>query len=446
MAFPDPVVAGETLVVPGIHSIDYVDGGTTGWRIGRDGSASFNNVDLIGNVGAGSGSIANLTVAETLSLSNYDDVGSTLDTLTGAAADTKGQIVGWWDQTDAPLSGISTEIKTIGLDVLLQPDRIYRVDVYCRLTMSATTASGQMLLRAQAQTDGSFNTTAPTIANTPGIVMQVTFNGAGTSLAVTPYGIAIINTTGWGHDTWVRMILTIGCSAGTAGQASGSSTWGSPTSIITTRYAPPSRIVVLDSGPSNSLNFHAKGYNTTDTPPVTGGSTAPVPKTYTKTYYGTWSRTYDGNNATTWDDSAYCYQGYYSSTRGNTRSLIGFNYTQIQNDLSGATINSCYFGIRGAHAYYNSGFTCYLGTHTYTAKPSTWNSANVTEATGFVTGLAAGESLKINMGTGLGNSFKSGAVKGMAIGPGPTTSLIYYGFIYGATQTGKPYLTITYTK
>lgn len=49
MPFQNPVVAGETLVVPAIQSEGFVSG-STGWRIERDGDAEFNDVDIRGEL------------------------------------------------------------------------------------------------------------------------------------------------------------------------------------------------------------------------------------------------------------------------------------------------------------------------------------------------------------------------------------------------------------
>ncbi|HEY5959979.1 MAG TPA: hypothetical protein VIV60_25675 [Polyangiaceae bacterium] len=182
-------------------------------------------------------------------------------------------------------------------------------------------------------------------------------------------------------------------------------------------------------------------------PPPSPPPTGHVPTNYTKTYWPTWSRTFDGDNSITWDDSAYCYQGYYDGNRGNTRSLVGFNSTAIASDLSGATNIRVKVTFKVAHSYYNSGLTAVVGTHTYGSKPSTWSDASVNQNLKQKGSCSEGHSYTIDFGanTSASNSFKSWA-KGIAFGPGPSTSRTYYGYMYGASQGGKPYLTVTYTK
>ena len=51
MAFRNPLVAGEELVITAIRSADYIEG-VQGWRISRDGSSQFTNIADIGDFGA----------------------------------------------------------------------------------------------------------------------------------------------------------------------------------------------------------------------------------------------------------------------------------------------------------------------------------------------------------------------------------------------------------
>lgn len=49
MPYSNPVVAGETLVIPAVQSDGFVTG-VSGWRIQRDGAAEFNDVDIRGTL------------------------------------------------------------------------------------------------------------------------------------------------------------------------------------------------------------------------------------------------------------------------------------------------------------------------------------------------------------------------------------------------------------
>jgi hypothetical protein len=439
MAFPDPIVAGNKLVVPAIESVDYVPEGTTGWQIARDGTASFTNLNLLGDIGAGNVN-ADIGNFNDIALPNYPSLADELDSFT---QDLSGRVVGYFQQTDAGISGVvGTFVDVIDLDCFMQPGRIYTIHGMLRVQPSAidTNNQWQVIIRGTAGAG-----VAPPGNSGGGVLAQHVGSFYQTAhLETAPFDSSTIPI-----DTPLRLSLNVQRLAGvptlsTGPVAGGGQLTVTGTAIIYTMRYTGAFLYVLDHGPSYNMPFF-QGYNSTDTPPA-ATPPPPTPKTYTKTYYATWSRTFDGDNTTTWDDSAYGYHGYYSGTRGNTKSLFGFDYATIMSDLSGATINSCYLTIKGAHAYYNAGFTCYWGTHNLTAKPSTWNGANVNERRGSTAGLAAGETVKLSLGTSVGGEFKSGTSKGIAIGPPASTSLTYYGYIYGATQSGKPYLTITYTK
>lgn len=198
-----------------------------------------------------------------------------------------------------------------------------------------------------------------------------------------------------------------------------------------------------------NLVFDPVTHTSTSSGATAGSSkkpTAPAPTKHTTSFNATYSRTYTSSGATTWDDSAYCYQGFYDSNRGNNRSLVGFNAGSIQSTLAGATKITGKFTFKVAHSYYNAGCTAVIGTHKYGSKPSTWSTANVYEGQSQRGSCVAGHTYTVNLSAWQCWAFQTGAVTGMAFGPGPSTSLTYYGFMYGATQGGKPSLTFTYYK
>ena len=177
-----------------------------------------------------------------------------------------------------------------------------------------------------------------------------------------------------------------------------------------------------------------------------GGSPSGDPEaSYTTTWNATWSGSYlgDGSHRST----SYLYQGYYSGypPNGNQKSMIGFNYSAIQSALSGATISSCQIYLYFAHWYYNSGGTAVLGTHNSSASsaPSSWSgSSNRKQSSGWP--KPGGR--WVELGTTIGNELKSGASKGIVIGPGPSTSATYYGYAHGVGLSYPPKLKIAYTK
>lgn len=175
-----------------------------------------------------------------------------------------------------------------------------------------------------------------------------------------------------------------------------------------------------------------------------GGGTAPPPvTTYTKNYDATWYQTYKGTGSQKTDTTAN--QGQYSSSDGNQRSLVGFDYATIQADLSGATISSIKLTANAEHWYYNAGGTAVIGTHSYTSKPSTWADGSVNQNRQQSSGWPKPGSRTVTLIAAIGTDFQSGAARGIAFGPGPSTDLTYYGKFTGS-GSGRPRLTITYTK
>lgn len=179
------------------------------------------------------------------------------------------------------------------------------------------------------------------------------------------------------------------------------------------------------------------------------GSTTPPASsaTYTKTYKATWSGTYDGGARLVSYYGNEAHQGFYSSDVGNRRSLIGFNYGQIRNDLSGATIKKITFTAYAEHWYNNGGGTAVVGTHNYTSRPGTWGGSRVNEDRVQSANWPKPGKRTVVLANTIGDEFKSGATTGIALGPGPSTSHEYYGRFVGYDGgNNAPTLTITYTK
>jgi hypothetical protein len=180
-------------------------------------------------------------------------------------------------------------------------------------------------------------------------------------------------------------------------------------------------------------------------PPKSKPPTGHKPTRHTTVFPAIWSRSFDGDNGTTWDDSPHCYQGYYSGDRGNTRSIVGFDYKGIMRTLAGATSITCGFSFRPLHTYSYSGSTILVGASRYTGNSGTWY-ANRRFPLLQKSGCVPGKNYYVTLPKGTGDRFKSGYYLGMAFGPGPTTSRAYYAFMAGARDSGRPTLTFTYWK
>ena len=181
-----------------------------------------------------------------------------------------------------------------------------------------------------------------------------------------------------------------------------------------------------------------------------GGGTSSAPEgagNYTKYYNATWSGSYNGSGDYMSDYSDRISQGYYSSTRGNQRALIGFDYDQIQEDLSGASIQQVQLVMTNVHCYQNDGTSLVVGLHTYASRPSTWSDGSVTQDMQRYTGWPYGAIRTMTLDSDFGAALQAGTAKGIAIGPGPTTSNYYYAYFKSPySSSGRPYLKVTYSK
>jgi hypothetical protein len=190
----------------------------------------------------------------------------------------------------------------------------------------------------------------------------------------------------------------------------------------------------------------ALNYDTFDPAAGGGGSDGgqtPI-QTFTRSYSSTWTRSYqgDGDLRLTNDD---IYQGQYSGTNGNQRSLIGFNDDQIRADLSGATIKKVELTLDNTHFYNNSGGTAVIGTHDYGSAAGSWSDSRVNQSRSTFS-WAKGAKKTVTLSNSYGTDFKSGNATGIALGPGDSTSLTYYGYFAGQNSSNKPVLKITYEK
>jgi hypothetical protein len=173
-----------------------------------------------------------------------------------------------------------------------------------------------------------------------------------------------------------------------------------------------------------------------------GTGVTPV-QTYTKTYAANGSASFqsDGSNR----GVASCYQGYYSSTNGNQYSMITFPYATIQADLAGATVTKTELYLNNNHFYSNSGGTAIIGYHNQSSVSGSHSSSQITDNVD-TESFTYGQAKWFTVTNTIGNAFKNNTAKGIALGPGPSSSQSYYGYFAGNGESGEPQLRITYTK
>jgi hypothetical protein len=152
----------------------------------------------------------------------------------------------------------------------------------------------------------------------------------------------------------------------------------------------------------------------------------------TLTFNATTNRSYRANGSIYSppgvDPAGYVYilSGYWNTTEGNMRALVMFDFDAIRLALATKTVTACRL------VYYNvgasTGIDAYgvIGTHNYTSVPTTWEDSRVNQdRVRTSTGRDDNTVVTLSLGTTIGAEFKSGAATGLAVGPGPSTSIIY---------------------
>jgi len=408
MPFANPIVlGGGELAIPGIHSSNYV-AGSEGWRIGRDGNAQFSNLSILGSLGATDLSVDSL-------LLNGVDLQTTLDSM-GRGLVNYSQFPTVDTLVDSGLIG-TTETIIVQWDMgPMFLGRYYLIGWNIRTNLTVNTDGFRYRTRY------AYNGAAVSVASPSFDHASYLWDGTSDHIH------AVIWTPPNDLDL-LRLGISIDRETGT-----GTGQW----EMTDVNYAPSFWCIDVGNAPI---------LQTASQKSVASGSPDPdPPTTYTKTYSCTWSEAYDGDNSGRSGDNNRLYQGYVSSTHGNTKSLAGFDYAQIMSDLSGATVNSVKLTYKVHHAYWNAGMDLRVGGHDYSSQPSTWGSTHVDDNEVTYSNQVEGSTYTKTLPSQFGTNLKSGAWRGIAFGPGGSNSFDYYGYLYGNGETGEPKLVINYTK
>lgn len=177
------------------------------------------------------------------------------------------------------------------------------------------------------------------------------------------------------------------------------------------------------------------------------GSSPPPPVKHVNTYNSTGTASFmqDGTNRGSFSNG-HAYQGYYSSTNGNQFSITTFPASTIQSDLSGATITKTEVFLNNLFWYYNSGGTAVVGYSSISNISGNVNYSNVTPNVNSFSGWGYGASQWVTVNNSIATAFQNGTAKSIALGQGPSTDHIYYGYFAGFGQSGAPQLRITFNK
>jgi hypothetical protein len=197
--------------------------------------------------------------------------------------------------------------------------------------------------------------------------------------------------------------------------------------------------------PESSLvgNYSIATYATWSVAAPTAPAPPPPPpvKTYTatKSFAATWGASYRSNGSKRTDKTD-LYQGYVESFNGNQKSLCGFSVSGIP---SNAVCTSATVKLYANHWYNNSGGIAVIGTHNKASEPGSWSGSGTNDHRVRYTWNTKTGSRTINLGTTIGNEFIDGVTKGLMFGPGPSTSVTYYGY-FEADGSLRPVITLSY--
>ena len=178
-------------------------------------------------------------------------------------------------------------------------------------------------------------------------------------------------------------------------------------------------------------------------PAVDSGGTET--QTYVTGYSATWSNSYSSSNSSRGGNA--CYQGQSAADGyGDQRSLVGFDHSLIQSDLAGATLVGVRFSLYFSWWWYSAGGIAKIGTHNYTSNPGTWSSSHVNARRWTSSNWPRGTWRDIDLPLSVATEFQNGTTTGFALGPANSSDVTYYGYIWGAYASAKPWVRLTYIK
>lgn len=413
MEFGNPIVGGEDLIRESIKSPNFEtdpENGVQGWQISRDGTATFYNlvigsqdyiIDQNGNAVFASVSADQINLNGTSLDSLLEDfprgiialatISGTSAGYTGAAQILAGRIVipGADSNRQYVFGGSRLHFDSGTITTI---DRM-NLDVRINWNSPATTSSTLLWAHQERVTD------------TSAFDQDINFRH--------PFQVSPPNGDGV-DDLHIAVFFS-----------------SEDTSGMTMQGVTGSRLYVEDIGLAITYTDFSLGTGTT-----------PV-QTYTKTYAANGSASFQSNGTNR--GVASCYQGYYSGTNGNQYSMIAFPYATIQADLAGATVTKTELYLNNNHFYSNAGGTAIIGYHNQSSVSGNHSSSQITDNVD-TESFTYGQAKWFTVTNTIGNAFKNNTAKGIALGPGPSSSQSYYGYFAGNGESGEPQLRITYTK
>lgn len=393
MAFTNPILAGEELVRSGIKSGDY-ESGLDGWRITRDGGAEFNTLSARETIGATDFVVAGDSLTSLLSRKNeglisYHSRNTTSNTVANAV--------------EQPVSKLNWTVPANRMVRYEMVGGVYtngpahaHVSIFVRYELGVGVAAPE-----------------PTLASPVLRQAGVFIPGGGyvTSFKIAFYQYETVET-----NMKTMVTFTQNMPGGQTCAMYGSNNW-------------PAEVSVSDIGdqfPSNGVNYNG------------GGGVATTFRSFDILPYA--SRSYKGNGAALPYDNQYMMQGDIGID-GNRRSWAWFDANSTAggnglgslNDMVGAT-DVDYFEIRlnYPHWYYSTGGNAWLGHHNSNVVTATEQGGGAPQEK-MQSWPARNYAQWVDLrGTGIETGARAGTMEGIILGNTPSSSLIDYGYAFGA--------------
>lgn len=375
---------------------------------------------LAGIDGTGRGSFQSLNIASDITVGGEE----LLDDIVNPRP--KGIIA--WGSYDQPYvsGGQNVERGFMELSFIAEEGRLYRITAVTEFESSA--ANERMIMRFR-----DFGTADPTLPYSPWIQQSIS-----PALGVGTNSSAMLDYVGTFTPGQHRILWSFYGQAGLVTLKPGNEGGGFAYPLFWIEdvgMATDQTAVINDAG----IREYQSG-----TDPLPGSPGSKV--TYTKNYYATWSGSYRSNGDYSSSHGVTMVQGNSGDGyMGDARSLCGFDYNQIMRDTNGSTIKECYITLYANHWWWNDGGTARIGTHNYTGRPGSWSTSRVVEQRITSSNWPKPGKRRVSLGTTIGNEFKSGASKGIALGP-TNGDKRQYGRFNGNGQSNEPMLTIVYVK
>lgn len=177
-----------------------------------------------------------------------------------------------------------------------------------------------------------------------------------------------------------------------------------------------------------------------------GGGGAPPPET---TVVSEWAatavRSYRGDGSFR-ADTGDAVQGY-SGSNGNGKAAVQWPWAAIASTLAGRTVDKVEVYLYYSHWYAFSGGQAVVGWHNTPDIGAAGSWAGIVTPTSYAVGpfpWARNEGKWIEVPSTTGDGLRDGWLKGLTVGPGPTTSTLYYGRADGIAGN-SPRIRITHT-